>query len=132
VNLCYNNLSVGTLRKIEPYAKRLAEKKNAGVEITAARVNEPLTEAQTLLRKIGRAVYREILPVPAGAIKMSHIPGTSPMPSPQPMTEAEIACNNRRLEEGHLRSIARMSSIWRQLEALNSYELFASHNLAKS
>ena len=120
---CYNNLSEATLRKIEPWANRLAEKKAAGADMGPPRVDGEMTEAQVLLRKIGRAVFSDVVNfAPGTLIPMtggSGVSGGASAPAPSPMTREEIADGNRRLAQGHQEAMLRMSSIWRQLDVLN-------------
>lgn len=116
----YHNLSEATLRKIEPWANQLAAKKAAGVEIGPERVNEELTEAQILLRQVGRTVFSATLQGSIDSlIPMSHDPNAPIMPPPPPMTQTEIDAANQRMAENHTRVMARMESIWRQLAILN-------------
>jgi hypothetical protein len=83
---CYHNLSAATLRKIEPWANQLAAKKAAGVEIGPERVNEELTETQTLLRKIGRTVFSATLQGALDSlVPMSHEPNAPALPPPPPI-----------------------------------------------
>ncbi|MCL2203081.1 MAG: hypothetical protein FWB88_03975 [Defluviitaleaceae bacterium] len=121
----YNNLSVATLRKVEPWANQLAAKKAAGVEFTPQRVNEELSEHDILFRKIGRAVYREILPVPEGAIQMTSGANVPSSPPPAPLSAEEEASINARFVESHMKRMSMLGSILQQLEILNANSLVA-------
>lgn len=121
---CYHNLSAEALRKVEPWANRLAEKKAAGYEIGPERADEEMTEAQILLRKIGRIVFSATLQLNGTElIPMSYGPdaaGAGPAPPPPPpLSQSERDEINQRLAQAHDRAMARLHSIWRQLEMLN-------------
>ena len=116
----YHNLSADTLRRIKPYAKKLA-----GREITPECPVTPLTEEQILLRKIGRKVFSEIATFAPGTnvVKMTlttNATNSTPTSPSAPMTQSEIDSIRQSMAESHARSMSMLSSIFRQLEILGT------------
>ena len=112
----YHNLSAEALRRIKPYAEKLAER-----EITPECPITPVTEEQALLRKIGRIVFSDTVTIPAGINLIPMKQGdTSSQATYIPMTQAQIESRRNEFAEIHARQMSMLSSIFRQIEVLRT------------
>ena len=111
---CHHNLSVETLRRIKPYAEKLA-----GRDITVPTMESPMTDEQALVRKIGRIIFSDIASFAPGTPVIQMSLSSQPSSAP-PLTQEGIDRGNENLRASHARSMAMLPSIFKQLDILRT------------
>jgi len=122
MNIQPAQLPMNVLFRVKNYAEQLR-----GKEIAPRLLDEPHTEEHILLGKMGRQLFlhhmetnhvsRAYRTVDASLVQLVH---NAPPLSPNPVTPAERAIINQRLEEGHTRLMHSLASVLKQIDILRS------------